>query len=282
MDRRCCTPANVVALPLPLVLLLLSHLASSVDADSKPTAWEIPYTTNFSTIDPAMWAVDQGCFSCKAPKDPETVFECTNNTVSALRPGSITRGSGLTIVTTRQSNGGMGCSPAPAGGTSGHLSSKQPFHFGTLRVKSRYFPGRAEQVSTAKGFIGLEDPKSGAITITMHGAGGSASGAPPGADWTHFMQSSCYQHGDDHTKTFTDLGAHVNAAEEFNLFEIDWRPSSVTISVNGVVARRVSGASHVPQKPLYARLHARSTEYHSMAEGSSFQSFLESFSFTPA
>ena len=61
------------------------------------------YATNFSVIDPAMWATDTGCFSCKAPKDPERVFECTNNTAGALRTGSIAGGAGLTIVTTRRS-----------------------------------------------------------------------------------------------------------------------------------------------------------------------------------
>ena len=238
------------------------------------------YATNFSVIDPAMWATDTSCFSCKAPKDPETVFECTNNTAGALRPGSIGDGVGLTIVTTRRSNAGA-CSPAPAGGTSGHLSSKQPFSFGTIRVKSRYFPGSVERVSTAKGFIGLEDPHSGAITITMHGVGGIASGAPPQANWTRYMQSSCYQHGNNHDKVFSDLGAAINAADDFNLYEIEWTPTTVTIRVNGNVARRVSDPANVPQKPLYVRLHARSTEYNGMAEGATFESFIEEFSFTP-
>ena len=46
------------------------------------------YATNFSVIDSAMWVTDTSCFSCKAPKDPKTA-EYTNNTVTALRPGSI-------------------------------------------------------------------------------------------------------------------------------------------------------------------------------------------------
>jgi beta-glucanase (GH16 family) len=242
------------------------------------------YETNFSVIDPAMWTTETGCFSCKAPKDPETVFECTNNTASALRPASIAGGAGLTIVTTRSYGAGYGCTPAPAGGSSGHISSRQPLSFGTVRVKSRYFPGSADQVSTAKGFIGLEDthPGAGAITITMHGDGGYASGEPPGTNWTRYMQSSCYQHGQSHAKTFSDLGAAVNAAENYNLYEIDWSSTAVTISVNGQVVRRVSGAANIPQKPLYVRLHARSTEYNSMAEGMAFESYIENFSFTPA
>ena len=96
------------------------------------------------------------------------------------------------------------------------------------------------------------------------------------------MQSSCYQHGNSHAKVFSDLGADVNAAENMNLYEIDWTPTAVTISVNGRVARRVSGAANVPQKPLYVRLHARSTYYNGMAEGTAFKSFIEVFSFTPA
>ena len=101
---------------------------------------------------------------------------------------------------------------------SGHISSKQPLHFGTIRVKSRYFPGSPEQVSTAKGFIGLEDtqPGAGAITITMHGAGGVASGAPRGANWTRYMQSAVYQHGNSHDKTFSDLGPTVNALQSIS------------------------------------------------------------------
>jgi hypothetical protein len=55
----------------------------------------------------------------------------------------------------------------------------------------------------------------------MHGAGGSASGAPPRADWTRYMQSSCYRHGDNHEKAFSDLGAAVDAAEDFNLYEVE-------------------------------------------------------------
>ena len=45
-----------------------------------------------------------------------------------------------------RSNAGA-CSPAPAGGTSGHLSSTRPFTFGTIRVRARYFPGSAALVS---------------------------------------------------------------------------------------------------------------------------------------
>ena len=58
--------------------------------------------------------------------------------------------------------------------------------------------------------------------------------------------------------------------------------SLVTISVNGVVVQRVSGASNIPQKPLYVRLHARSTEYHAMAEGGEFRSFIKDFAYIPA
>ena len=121
-----------------------------------------------------------------------------------------------------------------------------------------------------------------AITITMHGVGGSASGAPPHTNWTRFMQSSCYRHGNDHNKVFSDLGATVNAAASFNEYEIEWTPASVTIRVNGRVARRVDDPASVPQKPLYVRLHARSTEYNSMAEGATFESFIQEFSFMPA
>jgi hypothetical protein len=138
-----------------------------------------------------------------------------------LLPGSLSHGTGLTIVTTRRSQAGS-CSPSDAGGTSGHLSSKQAFSFGTIRVKARYFPGTAKQVSTAKGFIGLESPTSGAITITIHGEGGTASGEPPHCNWTRYMQSSCYQHGNNHNKAFSDLGASVNTAQDFNVPTMFW------------------------------------------------------------
>ena len=72
------------------------------------------------------------------------------------------------------------------------------------------------------------------------------------------------------------------AAEAFNLYEIDWTATAVTISVNGKVARRVAGTASVPQKPLFVRLHARSTEWNSMAEGAAFESYIAEFSFTPA
>ena len=57
------------------------------------------------------------------------------------------------------------------------------------------------------------------------------------------MQSSCYQHGKGHDKTFTDLGADANTADDFNEYEINWTSTSVTISVNGKVARRVTEAA---------------------------------------
>jgi hypothetical protein len=260
-------------------------LAAAMPSAVLSLAMSNAYATNFSVIDPEMWTTDLNCFSCSAPKDPQTVYECTNNTASALLPGSIAQNAGLTIVTTRKSHAGACQSskfPEDAGGTSGHLTLKQPLSFGTLRVKSRYFPGTAEQVSTAKGFIGLESPTSGAITITMHGDGGSASGQPSHTNWTRYMQSSCYQHGNNHNKAFSSLGASVNAAQNFNVYEIEWTSSAVTISVNGKVVRKVTGAANVPQNPLYVRLHARSTEYNSMQEGSTFKSYIEEFSFTPS
>ena len=51
--------------------------------------------------------------------------------------------------------------------------------------------------------------------------------------------------------------------------------------VNGNVARRVTGAESVPQKPLFVRLHARSTDWHGMPDGATFESFIQEFSFTP-
>jgi hypothetical protein len=53
------------------------------------------------------------------------------------------------------------------------------------------------------------------------------------------------------------------------------------MSVNGQVARREANAANVPQKPLFVRLHARSTEYNSMQEGDQFESTIQSFSYTP-
>jgi hypothetical protein len=244
-----------------------------------------PYYTNFSVIDPTVWSLDLNCFSCSAPKDPGTVYECTNNTSSGLLPGSIAGGAGLTIVTTRMAHAGACKSskfPQDAGGTSGHLSFKQPLSFGTLRIKSKYFPGPADVVKTAKGFIGLESPTSGAITITMHGKGGTASGEPAGCDWTRYMQSSVYQHGNNHNKGFSSLGDSINVAEEYNEYIIEWTSDAVTISVNGRVARKVTGAANVPQNPLFVRLHARSTDYNSMSGGSKFESSIQEFSWTPS
>ena len=120
-------------------------------------------------------------------------------------------------------------------------------------MKARYFPGSTDLVKTAKGFIGLADSSSGAITITMHGDGATASGAPSGANWTRFLQSSCYQHGASHNKEFTELDASVNAASRFNVYEVTWTSESVTIKVNGKTVKTYTGAS-VPQKPLHAKL----------------------------
>ena len=153
--------------------------------------------------------------------------------------------------------------------------------FGTIRVKARYFPGSSGTVKTAKAFIGLEDSNSGAITITMHGAGATASGAPKDANWTRYMQSSCYQHGDAHNKEFTELDASVNAAESFNWYEVTWTASSVTIKVNDKVVKTYSGAENVPQKPLYAKLHSRSIGYSDMPDAATFSSYVAEFHFEP-
>merc|ERR1712032_1496437 len=152
---------------------------------------------------------------------------------------------GLTITTARKSNLNV-CSPT-AGGYSGHLAFKPALSFGTIRVKSKYFPGSKEQVKTAKGFIGLEDSSSGAITITIHGKGATASGAPRTADWTRYLQSSCYQHGANHKKEFAELDASVDMADNFNLFEITWTSTLVTIKVNGKTVRTVTGSGNIPR-----------------------------------
>eukprot|EP00937_MAST-01D_sp_MAST-1D-sp2_P007096 g7096.t1 len=233
------------------------------------------YSTDFSTVDSTLWEFDTTCFDCSA-KNPD---ECTQNTRAALAPASVAQGAGLTITTTQNSSTGA-CTPV-AGGLSGRLTFKPALSFGTIRVKSRYFPGSASLVKTAKGFIGLEDSSSGAITITIHGAGAEASGAPKGADWTRTMQSSCYQHGAGHDKQFTELDAAVDLANNFNWFEVVWAPDSVTISVNDKVVRSVSGTDNVPQTPLFARLHSRSIGYSQMPAGAAFASYIQEFSYTP-
>eukprot|EP00326_Haptolina_ericina_P010079 CAMPEP_0181217294 /NCGR_PEP_ID=MMETSP1096-20121128/27070_1 /TAXON_ID=156174 ORGANISM="Chrysochromulina ericina, Strain CCMP281" /NCGR_SAMPLE_ID=MMETSP1096 /ASSEMBLY_ACC=CAM_ASM_000453 /LENGTH=269 /DNA_ID=CAMNT_0023309407 /DNA_START=88 /DNA_END=897 /DNA_ORIENTATION=+ len=241
------------------------------------TGWvrNISYSTNFSVIESSLWQYDTSCFDCSA-KNPD---ECTKNIASAVRPASIAQSAGLTITTARLSNLTT-CSPV-AGGHSGKLSFKPAVSFGTIRVKSKYFPGGENLVKTAKGFIGLEDSSSGAITITIHGKGATASGAPKKADWTRYMQSSCYQHGDDHTKVFTELDKSVNFADNFNWFEVTWTPDIVTILVNGQVARTVKGASNIPQNPLHVQLHSRSIGYSQMGSGSEFSSFIQEFQYEP-
>ena len=92
---------------------------------------------------------------------------------------------------------------------------------------------------------------------------------------------SCYRHGDNHEKSFDDLGADINAATAFNDYEIEWTPTAVTISVNGRVARQEVNVANVPQKPLFVRLHARSTEYNGMLQGDTFESTIQFFSYTP-
>lgn len=235
------------------------------------------YSTNFSTID-SLWQLDQSCFDCEA-KNPD---ECTKNFASAVRPGSIANKTGLTITTTQQDKSNFSwCSPT-AGGSSGKLKFSRALSFGTIRVKSRYFPGSESMVKSAKGFVGLESPASGAITITIHGAGASASGAPSDADWTRYIQSSCYQHGNDHNKQFSKLDSSVNLATDYNWFEVDWTSKSVTIKVNGKVVRTVTDASKVPQKPLYVQLHSRSIGYSQMPTGGTFESYIQEFHFQPA
>ena len=97
------------------------------------------------------------------------------------------------------------------------------------------------------------------------------------------MQSSCYQHGDDHNKEFTDLAKAVDSvADEFNVYEIVWTADSVTISVNDVVVREVTDADLVPQSPLKVQLHSRSIAYSEMPDDSKFKSYIEEFEFEPA
>ena len=234
------------------------------------------YYTNFSTVG-TMRKYDVGCFDCSA-NNPD---ECAMNFKSAVAAGSIANGTGLTITTTRRSSNFSHCSPI-AGGSSGYLTFKPAPSFGTIRVKSKYFPGAKSSVKTAKGFIGLEGSSSGAITITMHGAGASPSGAPAGADWTQYMQSSCYQHGQEHTKTFTNLGHSLNSAGDFNTYENVWPSTKVTISVNGNVVRTATGSSNIPQGSMHARIHSRSIRYSQMGHGDTFTSYADQFHYIRA
>ena len=244
-------------------------------ASCMASSFQSAYFTNFSTIDANMWQVDTTCFDCSA-KNPD---ECTKNVADALHPHSVSNNAGLTIMTARLPNLSA-CSPT-AGGSSGHLTFKPPLSFGTIRVKAKYFPESEEQVNTAKGFIGMQDSSSGAITITIHGKGATASGAPRTTDWTREIQSSCYQHGGHHNKDFAELDASTNLAEEFNLFEVTWTSTLVTIKVNGKTARTISGSSNIPQKPLHVRLHARSIAYSKMPTGTTFSSYIQEFHYEP-
>ena len=63
-------------------------LAAALPLQLSGAAVAVAYQTNFTTIDDWFWTVDHGCFSCGAPKDPGTTYECTNNTRAALRPAS--------------------------------------------------------------------------------------------------------------------------------------------------------------------------------------------------
>jgi beta-glucanase (GH16 family) len=116
----------------------------------------------------------------------------------------------------------------------------------------------------------------------MHGKGATASGAPKNVDWTRYMQSSCYQHGNNHNKAFSALDKSVNAADNFNVYEVTWTSTKLTIKVNGKTARTMTGTENIPQKPLFVRLHARSIGYSDMKEGSKFSSYIEEFQFEPA
>ena len=95
------------------------------------------------------------------------------------------------------------------------------------------------------------------------------------------MQSSCYQHGDDHAKVFTELDESVNVADNFNWFEVTWTPEMVTIRVNGQVVRTVKGASNIPQNPLHVQLHSRSIGYSQMGNGAEFSSSIQEFQYEP-
>jgi len=123
------------------------------------------YSTNFSTID-EKWSPDVGCVDCSA-KNPD---ECTMDFTSGLAEGSITDGTGLTITTTRKDDTFDYCTEysdddtaVQAGGSSGKLTSLFYVDFGTIRVKSKYFPtdGAGDEIATAKGFVGLEDSVGG-------------------------------------------------------------------------------------------------------------------------
>lgn len=236
------------------------------------------YSTNFSTIEDNMWTYDKTCFHCSG----KNADQCTRNNVDSVLPASIAHGAGLTIKTTSLSKNANGtdCS-SKVGGHSGHLTFKPALTFGTIRVKSRYFPGSKSQVKTGRAFIGLEDSSSGSITMSFHGKGATPSGAPASADWTHWMQSSCYQHGDDKNKQFTELDSSINVADDFNTYELVWTSTSVTWKVNGKQVRKITDPSKVPQKPMYVRLHARSIAYSGMPAGTTFESYIQEFQFEP-
>ena len=235
------------------------------------------YSTNFSSFD-SNWDLAAGCFDCSAA-NPD---ECTMNFASAIEAASVIDDTGVTITTTRKDDDDWDWCDPTAGGSSGYMTFLPYLKFGTIRVKSKYFPGTGDEIATAKGFVGLESSSSGAITITIHGAGADPSGAPKNADWTRYMQSSCYQHGHDHNKEFTNLASAVDSlAESFNWFQIEWTSTSVEISVNGQVVRSVTDADQVPQGSMQVHLHSRSIAYSDMPSGSTFQSFIEEFHYDP-
>ena len=96
------------------------------------------------------------------------------------------------------------------------------------------------------------------------------------------MQSSCYQHGDDHNKEFDDLASSVDSlADDFNWFEIEWTSTKVTISVNDKVVRTMTDADKIPQESMQVHLHSRSIGYSDMPSGSTFTSYIEEFQYEP-
>lgn len=162
------------------------------------------------------------------------------------------------------------------------MTWRPEFTYGTIKVRSRWFPGHSTDVRSGSGFIGLFGSGAGSITFIFHGKGWDDGS---GADFTNIFQSEVYRTGQGKNKVNTELdSAGALDTRDFHDFELEWKPDRVHWRVDGVLRRtwHPESADTIPSKPMQLRLHQRSGFcYTQMPADATLISEFASFSYTP-
>lgn len=223
------------------------------------------YETNFTSAD-SSWVLEGTCSHC-GKRDGD---ECTKND-----PGQVAFGAdGMVITTQKLATPAADCGSKPGLCLSGHASYHKALLYGDFTIVAKFFPGAADLVRSATGFIGWDaDGNTASVTYGFHGKGWDGE-----EDWDSKFQCAWYATSkDQHDQEVIGAGAYVT---EFNTYRMIWAPDKVQWYVNGVVKR--TETTEIPTTPMVPRLHSRSGYCGTqMPANSSFQATFKYWSYTP-